>query len=244
MASKRNRTFWNAISDSYQASHRDALDGERALAWGVWRVPESELNVLGPIEGRRILELGCGAAQWTHALITKGAHAVGVDSSDQQLAHARQLSGDAALVLGDAESLPFRDDSFDIVFCDHGATVFAVPGATVQEASRVLKSGGLFTFCMSTPVRDVCLNPSTGEVTSHLITDYFTLSTLDDGESVAYQLPYGAWIRLFRQHGLLVEDLVEIQPPEDAATTYADFVPGEWARKWPAEHIWKLRKAR
>jgi hypothetical protein len=58
-----------------------------------------------------------------------------------------------------------------------------------------------------------------------------------------YQLPYGAWIRLFRTCGLFVEDLVEIQAPPDAITTYSDFVPAPWARRWPAEHVWKLRKA-
>ena len=97
---------------------------------------------------------------------------------------------------------------------------------------------------MSTPIRDVCFDPQSETVTSRLVADYFGLSNFDDGESVEYQLPYGAWIRLFRSHGLVVEDLVELQAPPNATTTYSDFVPAPWARQWPAEHIWKLRKAR
>ena len=38
------------------------------LAWGAWRRPESELQVLGDVTGRDVLELGCGAAQWSAAL--------------------------------------------------------------------------------------------------------------------------------------------------------------------------------
>jgi ubiquinone/menaquinone biosynthesis C-methylase UbiE len=213
------------------------------MAWGVWRIPESELCVLGHVEERDVLELGCGAAQWTDALARSGARAVGLDLSDQQLAHARARSRSMSLVQGDAESLPFRGQAFDIVFCDHGATVFASPRATISEVSRVLRPTGLFAFCMSSPIRDICFNSIADAVTSQLATDYFTLSTLDDGQSVEYQLPYGEWIRLFRRHELVVEDLVELQAPAHAMTTYSDFVPVTWAQKWPAEHIWKLRKA-
>jgi hypothetical protein len=37
---------------------------------GVWQIPESELNVLGDVAGLDVLELGCGAAQWS-ILLTK-----------------------------------------------------------------------------------------------------------------------------------------------------------------------------
>ena len=183
------------------------------------------------------------AAQWTNALIEAGAHAIGLDLSDQQLMHARAQPRRTPLVQGDAERLPFRAAVFDIVFCDHGATVFASPYATVAEVSRVLRPAGLFAFCMSTPIRDVCFDAAAGMVTQRLAIDYFGLARIEDGESVEYQLPYGEWIRLFRRHGFIVEDLIELQVPAPAATTYSDFVPVPWARKWPAEHIWKLRKA-
>jgi ubiquinone/menaquinone biosynthesis C-methylase UbiE len=242
MSSTKNRAFWNSISTTYQAAHGRALS-EQPMAWGVWRIPESELCVLGRVEEREVLELGCGAAQWAEALARVGARVVGLDVSDQQLTHARARSPGVSLVQGDAESLPFRREAFDIVFCDHGATVFASPQATIAEVSRVLRPAGLFAFCMSSPIRDICFDPVADTVTSQLATDYFALSTLDDGQSVEYQLQYGEWIRLFRRHQFVVEDLVEIRAPAHATTTYSDFVPVAWARRWPAEHIWKLRKA-
>jgi SAM-dependent methyltransferase len=244
---RRSRDAWNAGSDAYQSQHGERLR-DTALAWGVWRIPESELRVLGPVEGRRMLELGCGAAQWTQSLRDAGAHAVGIDFSERQLAHARTRTRasrrSAPLVQGSAEQLPFRASSFDVVFCDHGATSFAAPERSVAEAARVLRPGGLFAFCMSTPIRDVCWDARRDRVGTELASCYFDLSMLDDGDgdAVTFQLPYGAWIRLFRQHGLAVEDLVELRPPGDAATTYAEYAPREWARSWPAEHIWKTRK--
>jgi SAM-dependent methyltransferase len=240
--SAKNQTYWEATSDAYQAVHGAALQRE-PLAWGVWRIPEAELGVLGPLDGRDVLELGCGAAQWTLALRARGVHAVGLDASWRQLAHARQVSRGAALVLGTAEALPFCSGCFDVVFCDHGAMTFASPDRTVPEAARVLRPDGLLAFCMATPILDVCDDTRVNQVLPHLVNDYFTLSAYDDGHSVTYQRPYGEWIRLFRQHGLIVEDLVELQAPPSAKTTYADFVSHAWARRWPAEHIWKVRKA-
>ena len=243
-SSSRNRRFWNSHSNAYQKAHGPVLS-ETPLAWGVWRIPESELGVLGQVEERHVLELGCGAAQWTLALRQKRARAVGLDLSEEQLAHARALAQPVAaipLVQANAESLPFQNEAFDLVFCDHGATVFAAPEKVVAEVSRVLRPAGVFAFCMSTPIRDMCCDTIGGTVSSQLNADYFELSVLDDGEAVAYQLPYGAWVRLFRRHALVLEDLVELQAPVHATTTY-DFVPAAWARKWPAEHIWKVKKA-
>jgi SAM-dependent methyltransferase len=242
----KNRAFWNSFSDAYQAAHGAELR-EKALAWGAWRIPESELRILGDIEGRDVLELGCGAAQWTLALLERGARAVGLDLSEAQLQHARAAAASGAsrapLVQGDAEWLPFTAGAFDIVFSDHGAIVFAPPERVVEEAARVLKPGGLMALCMSTPIRDMCADPVARTPTPRLVADYFTLSAYDDGESVEHQLTYGAWIRLFRAHSLFVEDLVELQAVPDATTTYSDFVSASWAHRWPGEHVWKLRKA-
>ena len=216
------------------------------MAWGVWRISETDLGVLGNVEGLDVLELGCGAAQWSVALVQVGARAVGVDLSERQLDHAREACRNAGiplpLVHGDAECLPFPDESFDVVFCDHGATVFAPPEATVPEVSRIVKPGGLFAFCMSSPIRDICWDAEADQVSTQLRLDYFGLYVDHSQEETCYQLPYGSWIRLFRQHGFEVEDLIELQAPADARTSYLSFASREWARRWPAENIWKLRK--
>ncbi len=241
-----NRTSWNETSDDYQRRHAADLN-ERPMAWGVWRVPESEIGVLGEVEGRDVLECGCGAAQWSIALAACGARAVGVDLSDRQLVHARRLVREAGvkvqLAQAAGESLPFRDASFDVVFCDHGVMTFGNPERTVAEAARLLRNGGILAFCMATPWVDVCWDPEQRVVSGRLVEDYFGLGPMEDSGKTYFQLAYGDWIRLFRAHDLVVEDLIELRAPLDRETTYEDFVRREWARKWPAEHIWKVRKS-
>lgn len=240
-----NRVGWNRTSDDYQRTHGPQLDTKDA-AWGIWGIPEEKLGVLGDVRGKRVLELGCGAAQWTICLARRGARAVGLDLSERQLDHAMRLMSEtgvhAPLVHASAESTPFIGGAFDVVFCDHGATSFCDPQLVVPEAARILRTGGLFAFNMSSPLLDICWPGGGQGVGETLRLDYFSLHRIDAEDEVSFQLPYGEWIRLFRRSGLLVEDLVELRPPPDAETTYDFHAPLEWARRWPAENIWVLRK--
>jgi SAM-dependent methyltransferase len=243
----QNRRAWDELSAEYQARHGEQLAASGGAAWGVWQIPESDLHVLDDVADRDVLELGCGAAQWSIALTGIGAHMTALDNSALQLQHARALMTaagvDFPLVHASAESTGLPDASFDIVFCDHGAMRFADPHATVPEAARLLRSGGLLAFSMHTPIVDLAWEPEAQHPGDRLVADYWELHKLEEpGEPIAFQLPYGAWIRLFRQQGLLVEDLLELRPPADATSSYCDDVDREWARRWPLEHIWRVRR--
>ena len=126
---RRNREFWDSHSDDYH--ERNARFIEHGLAWGLWQIPEAELQVLGDVAGKEVLELGCGAAEWSRALARAGARPVGLDNFGARLAHARAALAeeglDFPLVHASAEATPFDDASFDIVMADWGAPTFADP---------------------------------------------------------------------------------------------------------------------
>lgn len=212
----------------------------------MWQIPEAELQVLGDVAGKDVLELGCGAAQWSISLAKLGARAVGLDLSPTQLEHARTAMAEAdvelPLVEASAEDVPLDDESFDAVFCDHGAFNFADPVKLVPECARLLRPGGLLAFSMVTPVFDIFWDDDRETVGDEARNNYFENRVVEDDESVDFQLPYGEWIRLFRTNGLVVEDLIELRPASDAESSY-NLVKLEWARRLPAEHIWKATKA-
>ena len=243
--SSLNQAYWNRQSDEYQATH-GAFIGRPEPRWGVWQIPEREVQALGDVAGKDMLELGCGAAQWAILLAQAGARVTGLDASERQLEHAREAIAaagvDVPLVLASAESVPLPDASFDVVFCDHGAMTFADPYATVPEAARLLRPGGLLAFAQMTPLEWVCFDDATDTNVPRLVLDYFGMHRYEDGDHVVFNLPQGEWIRLFRANGFVVEDLVELRPDEGTESTYRDAETLAWARQWPLEQIWKVRR--
>ena len=232
-----NRAFWDADADDYQAAHGAEL-GDGTARLGAWRIPESELGVLGDVAGLDVLELGCGAAQWSDALAAQGARVVGLDQSRVQLGHADRT---LPLVCASGEAVPLRDASFDVVFCDHGAMTFCDPEHTVAEAARLLRAGGLLAFCISGFLK--WLTDDDDGSTRKLRREWFQRHEITWPEGVTeFQLPYGDWIRLFHRTGFEVVDLIHLRAPKHGETTYTEFVDYRWARRWPAEEIWTARK--
>jgi SAM-dependent methyltransferase len=247
---RTNRASWESGSDEYQSRNHPQLNRWDRLGWGTWDVVEDEIHALGDVAGLNALELGCGAAQVGIKVAMRGANLVGLDLSATQLLHATHNMDETGvrfpLVQASAEEIPFADERFDLVFCDHGATSFTDPHATIPETARVLRPGGMLVFDIATPFIWTCWGDDDAPPGRELRRDYFGMGRTEvadsDGPTIEWQLTYGAWIRLFRASGFVVEDLIELRPPEDAVTTY-DYAPLEWARAFPGEHIWRARKS-
>ena len=244
-SARLNRAFWDGYSAEYQSHHEEALGGEPA--WGLSRTPDAQLGILGDVAGLDVLELGCGGAQFALQLAARGARVTGLDNSEAQLAHARELQAQAGLsfplVHSPAEALPFPDETFDLVFNDFGASTFADPYPMVPEVARVLRRGGRFAFTHSSPIDWLTYEPATESWGTQLLRPLFGMHREVDADgTVAFSLSHGEWIRLFVASGLQVERLVEWAPAADAVSTYRDEATREWARRWPIEEIWVVSK--
>jgi SAM-dependent methyltransferase len=242
---RANRRTWDRMSVWYQEHHGIDISA-RPDAWGAWRIPEAELRVLPGVRGHDVLELGCGGGQWSVWLAGQGARVTGLDLSGQQLEHARRAAAAAGvaldLVQASAETVPFAAASFDLILSDHGAMSWGDPDRTLPEAARVLRPGGLLVFCVTSPLFRVCWDDALDRPGERLGRDYFGLHTLDEGDGAAtFNLPYGEWVRRFRKHGLAVEALLEPRPAPGVTSSFWPRAT-DWARRWPAELIWTVRR--
>jgi SAM-dependent methyltransferase len=240
-----NQRWWDAQAAAY--IERSGAFIAKGLAWGVWQIPEAELNVLGDVSGKDVLELGCGAAEWSRALARLGARPVALDLSAERIAQARAAMGadglDFPLLQASALAVPCPDASFDVVFCDYGATHFADPYALVPEVARLLRPGGVFAFSGAAPFAWVALDRERETWVEELRQPYFGMHRHEWPDGVVeYQLAHGEWIRLFRESGFEIEALIEVQPPEGAVSTYREGSETDFSRRWPTEEIWKVRR--
>jgi SAM-dependent methyltransferase len=241
-----NRAAWDASSDEYQRLHHEQL-AAHPTAWGVWSLPESELQMLGDVAGRDVLEYGCGGAQWSIALARSGARCTGLDNSARQLAHARaavDAAGvDVRLVHASAERTRFAAASFDVVFCDHGAMSFADPATTIPEVARILRSGGILAFSTAHPIHAMAWDDATGGPSRTMQRPYFTLGRFEDplDGSVNHYVSIETLVTLLLANGFAIEKLLEPRPPADRTTSYSSFAPLDWARDFPAELMIRAR---
>ncbi len=98
-----------------------------------------------------LLEVGCGGGAFLHMGAKEGRNVVGLDSNLEALRLARRTAPSAAVVLGDAANLPFKDGVFSSVVAQHLIEHFDEPGAAVGEWTRVVAPGG--TIGVATPNR-------------------------------------------------------------------------------------------
>jgi SAM-dependent methyltransferase len=111
----------------------------------VRREQTSDLSMLEravPLEGRDVLDVGCGGGALARALAARGARVTGVETSEAQLADARSRTDGVSYLIGRAESLPLPDAAVDVAIFMR--TLHHVPApAALREACRVLRPGGL-----------------------------------------------------------------------------------------------------
>lgn len=245
-----NRAAWDSFAHEYVgAGERSWATPVGAETWGLYGIPEAELRMLpDDLAGKDAIELGCGTGYVSAWIARRGARPVGIDNSPEQLRTAARLQRehglDFPLVLGNAERVPYPDASFDFAISEYGAVLWADPERWVPEAARLLRPGGrLHVLTNHVLVYLTAPDDPDGPLADRLLRPMFGMGrTSWEGEtSVEFHPSHGDWIDLFRRSGFEVEALLEPRVPDGATTSYA-WAPYEWARQWPIEEVWKVRK--
>lgn len=248
---RRNREVWTVTNAEYTDGAAREAWGRDEITWGSFGIPESDVGVLGDVRGLDVVELGCGTAYVSAWLARQGARPVGVDVTPAQLETARRLQAETGLEFplleASAEDVPLPDESFDLAVSEYGASIWCDPKLWVVEAARLLRVGGRLIFVCNSPLSILC-SPNEGPVEERLLRPQFGMYRFDwpgEDDGVNFHLPHGEWIQVLRDNGFEfeIEVLVELQAPARATDhVYYDFVPAEWARRWPAEDLWVVRK--
>jgi ubiquinone/menaquinone biosynthesis C-methylase UbiE len=243
-----NRGIWTASNREYTDAEADRTWRAEEITWGMFGVPEADLDVLGDVDGLDVVDLGCGTGYFSAWLARRGARPVGVDVTPAQLETARRLQSETGiefpLVEASAEDVPLPDESFDLAFSEYGASIWCDPALWLPEAWRLLRPGGRLVFLCNSPLVILCAveePDGTSETLQRAQHGMHRLTWSDGG--VEFHLGHGDMFRSLRSAGFVVENLVELYAPDGSDThEYYDFVTADWARKWPVEEIWAARK--
>lgn len=178
---------------------------------------EPDLRLLGALEGKRVVELGCAGGHNSVVFARAGATAIGVDTSAERLAEARRRREREGVKVelheGDLADLAFlRAESVDVVFSAHALAYVGDLDRVFRQAHRVARTGALFVFSLPHPASamlDATAAPPT------LRRSYFDRTPSGSGDEAERTYPVGElFVRLGRA-GLSVDAVVEPEPPAE-----------------------------
>lgn len=175
-----------------------------------------------PLQGRKVLDIGCGEGRFCRMLTKGGATTIGLDPTEALLTVAKERDPNGVYVSGSGEDPPFDDASFDVaVFY---LTLIDIPDfrKSIAEATRVLKPGGHIVV---------------GNIASHATSPtgwvkddngkklYYPIDYYSDERSmevawagikvINYHRPLSAYMKAFLDCNLILREYLEPLPTEE-----------------------------
>jgi SAM-dependent methyltransferase len=245
----RNRAVWREVNAQFTDAEADRMWTTDGIRWGLFGIPESDLGVLGDVEGRDVLDVACGTGYLGAWLARRGARIVALDLSGEQLATARRCQeayGPAfPLLQADAMQLPLASGRFDVVVSEHGAAAWCDPRQWVAEAARVLRPGGRLVFLTNSVISALTVPADEGPAGEALLRGQRDVRRVEwDGGGIEHHPSHGDWIAVLTANGFVVEALHELYAPSHARDhDYYGIATAAWAARWPAEELWVARLA-
>ncbi|MCE5315638.1 MAG: class I SAM-dependent methyltransferase [Armatimonadota bacterium] len=192
-------------------------------------VAPAMLEVIGPVVGKQILELSCGAGYLSRRLAALGADVTAVDRSERLIGIAGEINDreDEGIKYAVAESTDLsviEDSTFDDVVCNMGMMMTHDLAGTVAELARLVKLGGRFIFsvlhpCFSMP--DACwVRDIDGRQLYEAVDNYFTESwwpselaaSIRSGQRKIKHRTLSRYINALGARGFTVRRIVEPRP--------------------------------
>lgn len=208
---KEIKKWWESASEGYQKESNIPIE----VHYGPGSPNEKDLNLIGNVKGKKVLEIGCGGAQCSIAFAKQGAKVTALDLSEEQLKFARKLAiinkAKVNFIQHDIQDLkPIKGKSQDIVFSAFALQYVPNLDKCFKEVRRVLKRNGRFIFSLDHPMYRT-IDPLTLKVKQSYFDTGKTMFIFSDPTKkfFCYNHTIGEIHNSLVKTGFIVEKLVE-----------------------------------
>lgn len=197
-------------------------------------VAPAMLEMIGPVNGKEILDLYCGAGYFSRRLASLGASVTAVDDSDRLVGIAREINDREHFKIQYAVAEPndlsvIEDSMFDDIVCNMGIMSTRDLAGTVAALARLVKLGGRFIFSIVHPcfnMPDSCwIRDPDGKILYEAVDNYFSerwwISDLTGGAKERSRIKHrtlSSYINALSARGFNVRRISEPKPTQDVLT--------------------------
>lgn len=202
--------IYNELADRYAAS--SASGPPNAL----YDRP-TMLQLLGPVQGRRVLELGCAAGHLTQELVRAGAEVLALDKSERMVGHTRRLvEGRARVEVADlSHPLPMvASESMDLVSASLVLHYLPDWQGVISEVHRVLKPGGALVMSVHHPITGWFRSDRSDYHRIELIEESWNVDGIETTAAM-WRRPFSAVLSPLLHQQLVIDAVQEPEPRFD-----------------------------
>jgi 2-polyprenyl-3-methyl-5-hydroxy-6-metoxy-1,4-benzoquinol methylase len=220
-----NKNSWNKQAARYQADadflFNDVDYGDRDLP------TEKDLNLIGNVEGKKVLEIGCGGANCGISLAKQGAIVTCSDISKEQIGFAKNNAEkenvDIKFIVSAMEKINYINE-FDVVILMAALSYIEDIDKVFNNVSKSLKNNGLFVFSLNDPTfysvaaKYLWDDPENQQSYFYCGPEIFKWNENDDFEFITYRRPIYEYINCLTKNSLYIEKFYQLKPEKELAT--------------------------
>jgi ubiquinone/menaquinone biosynthesis C-methylase UbiE len=215
-----NKDSWNKQSKRYQGKADFAFDN---VDYGDLRyVTERDLKLIGDVEGKKILELGCGGANCGISLAKQGAFVTCTDISEEQINAAKENAHrenvDINFIVSSMEDLYMQEDEFDVVISMAALGYIKEIETVFQKVKYTLKDKGIFVFTLpdatfsAIGAKHLWNDPVEQHSYFYTGPEKWKWDNEDDFEFVTYRKPISEYINMLTNIGFYIKSCYQLKP--------------------------------
>ncbi len=234
------REWWERHGRAVQGKLQHPID----ILYG--DVSEDQVQLIGLVDGKRVLEIGCGGAQCSIAFARRGAIVTGVDFAKSEIDFAQELAKEhgvqVELLQQDMSDLtPIASESQDIVFSSNAFIYVEDLTACFSEVYRVLKRDGVFVFGGTHPFLEI-LDWNTMTLNrSYFDTGLHVEGVETDSPFSQVDRTISDYFNVLVDSGFTVDRMLELCPDDKHGPTEWS-PPADLLARVPSSIIFKARK--